>query len=303
MVINKKKNNLFLVDLDQQMEGFRQFISSWIYTAHEKVIIVDPGPSSTIPVLLKSIEELGVKRVDYILLTHIHIDHAGGTGILCLHFPEAKVVCYEKAISHMINPEKLWQMSREVLGKIADVYGPIAAVSKDRISYPENIRDDAMRIEIIETPGHAAHHVNYLVDGILFAGEVAGVVIPENDYYLRIATPPKFDYFVYKESLHKTANLDCDTMCFGHYGLRTDIRTVFTRAKEQLEIWMETSNKHFYQNEIETGENIFNELLITDPNFKTYKTLPADIRKREKYFALNSIKGMLGSLSHQKYKP
>ena len=111
MAIHKKSKNLFLIDLDQKLPGFRKFISSWLYTKDHKNIIIDPGPTSTIPVLEKALADLNIHKVDYILLTHIHIDHAGGTGLLLSKFPDSKVLCHPMGIPHMINPEKLWQGS------------------------------------------------------------------------------------------------------------------------------------------------------------------------------------------------
>lgn len=294
MAIHKKKQNLWLIDLDQNLEGFHHFISCWVYSTGECTILVDPGPTATIPLVKKALKELGIVKLDYILLTHIHIDHAGGTGLLLDDFPDVQVICHPRGIEHMINPNKLWQGSLSVLGKIAEVYGSISSIPEKRISYQQQINFKDRKIEVIETPGHALHHLNYLVDGILFAGEVAGVTVPADEFYLRIATPPKFIYKVYKTSLFKAAMLDCDMMCFGHYGLNTETIKVFDSAKNQLELWMEISSARFSKNRSVNSEEIFNDLVEKDILLKPFTTLPKDIQKREKYFTTNSIKGMLG---------
>ncbi len=295
MAIHKKKQNLWLIDLDQKLEGFRRFISCWIYSDGQTTFLVDPGPTSTITVLLAALKQLNINKVDYILLTHIHIDHAGGSGKLLNVFPEAQIICHERAIKHMVDPENLWQSSLSVLGKIAEEYGVIAAIPQNSISYQNEIKINDLTIEVIETPGHAMHHLNYRVNGLLFAGEVAGVITPADSFYLRIATPPKFVYEIYKESLFKAAALDCETICFGHYGLLSSgIDTFFKSAKEQLELWLEITRDQFLKNNTVKPDEIFNKLLVSDILLKSYKNLPADIQKREKYFAENSIKGMLG---------
>ncbi len=297
MHIHQKAEHLFLIDLNQEIEGFRQFISAWVYQSGKSTILIDPGPASTIPILKEALRELGVNRLDYILLTHIHIDHAGGTGLLMPQYPEARVVCHPKGIPHMVNPENLWNSSLMVLGKIAETYGPIAPIPENLISYPDKIEQGSLKVRIIETPGHASHHLCYLVDGILFAGEVAGVNIAlENDFYLRIATPPKFIYEDYKESLYKVANLDCDKMCFGHYDMREDVKNVFDKAKGQLGLWMKIVRKHYEKNNNVKTEEVFDDLLESDPCLQAFPKLEWDIQKREKQFALNSIKGMLGYL-------
>lgn len=294
MAIHKKKKNLWLIDLDQKIEGFRQFISCWVYYDGEHVFLVDPGPASTIPVVNAALRELAITRIDYILLTHIHIDHAGGTGALLNLFPEAKVICHLRGIPHMINPEKLWKSTLSVLGKIAEEYGPITAIPENKIMYQQVINFGSLKLEVIETPGHAVHHLNFLVDGILFAGEVAGVVIPAEKFYLRIATPPVFIYEVYKKSLFRAANLDYNTVCFGHYGLSTDTAMVFDKAKQQLELWMKIVRESFLKNNTVHPDKIFDLLIAKDVLLQSYFSFPKDIQKREKYFATNSIKGMLG---------
>jgi len=295
------KNNLYLQELTQNLEGFRQFISCWIYTAHDRVVLVDPGPAATVTVVKKALTKMGLERVDYILLTHIHIDHAGGTGLLLDEFPEAQVICHPKGIPHMIEPQKLWEGSLKVLGEVAEAYGPIAAIPEKNISYPDKISDGALNIDIVETPGHASHHLNYLVDGLLFAGEVAGVNAPVDDgYYLRIATPPRFIYEIYRDSLWRAAALNADTICFGHFGARRDVRQVFDRAKAQLELWLETCRRYHEKKPRVVPDEIFTELKQRDPSMATFSDLPKDIQKREEYFSLNSIKGMLGYLADQK---
>lgn len=118
-MIHECGNNLFLIDLDQPREGFRHFISSWILLEKGGAVLVDTGPRSTIPVLKQALRKLGITKIPYILLTHIHIDHAGGTGLLMNDYPEAKVICHPKGIRHMVQPEKLWESSRQVLGPLA----------------------------------------------------------------------------------------------------------------------------------------------------------------------------------------
>ena len=119
-------SKLVCIDLDQpQLEGFRQFISSWLCVTDRCTVVVDPGPLSTIPHLAAELRRHGVDHIDYILLTHIHIDHAGGTGALLREFPGALVICHPEGIRHMIAPEKLWEGSQKVLGQLAEVYGEI----------------------------------------------------------------------------------------------------------------------------------------------------------------------------------
>lgn len=289
--INEVLPHLFLVDLDQEPRGFRQFINAWIYRRNGVTLVIDPGPSSTIPVLYRALQELGIQKVDYILLTHIHIDHAGGTGALLRHYPETKVNCHPKGLSHLADPQKLWAGSLKVLGSLAEAYGKIPAVPEQNLSWNEQLEIGGLTIDAIETPGHASHHVCYQIGDLLFAGEVAGVNAPcaEGDY-LRIATPPPFYYEVYENSLLKAATIKAQHVFFGHYGMRSDGSHIFNMARQQLEIWMRVIAEN---RSTADAQSIFKKLLEEDPSLQHFFDLPEDIQERESYFCLNSIRGML----------
>jgi len=291
--------NLYLVDLDQSLPGFKRFISSWIYLDGEQAIVVDPGPASTITILAKALKALRVNKLSYVLLTHIHLDHAGGASHLLRYFPETKIICHPKGIPHMIDPAKLWAGSQKVLGEeLARAYGPVAAVPEEVIGFANHLEKGGFSIDVFKTPGHASHHLNYLIDGLLFAGEVAGVNIPlEDAFYLRIATPPRFIYDVCKDSLQKAAGLDCDKICFGHYGMRSDPARVFDAAQAQLELWMRICKDLYTGNPAVDEGNILRRLLKEDPSLKAFGKLPLAAQRRETYFCKNSIRGILGYLA------
>jgi glyoxylase-like metal-dependent hydrolase (beta-lactamase superfamily II) len=293
MAIHQPMKNLTIVDLDQPLEGFRNFLSSWVYIKDGLTLVVDPGPRSTIPVLVDALKDMGLKKIDDILLTHIHIDHAGGTGVLVEHFPDAKVICHPKGAKHMIDPAKLWEGSRKFLGKVADVYGEIAAIPEQNIGYQNPIEVGNEVIRVFETPGHALNHLCYQIGNVLFLGEVTGINYPlDNGLYLRIATPPPFIYEIYKGSLEKVAALEVSHVCFGHYGYRGDARNVFDTGLDQLENWMAAVEKHYKAGGELSEDRIYEDLLKNDRGLSLYGSLPADVQSREKIFSLNSIRGM-----------
>jgi glyoxylase-like metal-dependent hydrolase (beta-lactamase superfamily II) len=294
------RENLYLIDLDQPLDGFRKFISTWLYTPNDLTIIVDPGPSSTIPLLAAALKKQGVKKIDYILLTHIHIDHAGGTGLLLNYYPQAQVICHPQAVRHIVDPGRLWESSRKILGKVAEAYGTIMPVPEESIGYREHIKAGDVLIAAIPTPGHAQHHLCYQAGEILFAGEVAGTTYPlEGPLYLRIATPPVFNHDVHRNSIAKAAALPVTRICFSHYGSRRDVKNVFTAAFSQLENWLAIIGR-LLQAEVNSEEIIFAELLKNDPGLARYGDLPCDIQARERYFSLNSIRGIKESLAGKK---
>jgi len=274
-----------MIDLPQKIEGFRDFIASWILKEEDEAIIIDVGPASTINLLDKALKEIGVKDVKYILLTHIHIDHAGGVGDFLSLYPKAKVIVNEKGKKHLINPEKLWNGSLETLGRIALSYGKIRGLKEK--NFAEKI-ESSYDIEIIYTPGHASHHQCFIVEDILFAGESAGVyydkVFKEDNYYLRPSTPPKFILEKAISSLEKLRNLGRKSICFGHYGMHSNSIEIINTAIKQLESWTNVVREY--------PGGAKNILLSLDDKFSNYKHLPEDIKKREDFFIENTLAGM-----------
>ena len=285
-------DNLVCIDLDlPSMNGFRKFISSWLYRGEGFTLLVDPGPLSTIPHLCEVIRREGVEHIDYVLLTHIHIDHAGGTGALLKEFPDATVICHPDGIRHMVSPQKLWEGSRTVLGALADAYGEIVPVPADKIRFEESVGDTGVKLFL--TPGHAQHHCCYLLDDLLFAGEVAGVRsdLPGR-IYMRPATPPRFMLEVAQGSIDRMIDLAPRYMAFGHYGLVVTALEHLQIARNQLQLWV----KGVAQTagiDSERREGALMEWLIEhDENYRNINLLPQDIQSRERYFFGNTFRGM-----------
>jgi glyoxylase-like metal-dependent hydrolase (beta-lactamase superfamily II) len=284
---------LACIDLDQpRLEGFRRFISSWLCITDTCTLVVDPGPLSTIPHLVAELHRQGVTRIDYILLTHIHIDHAGGTGALLREFPGATVICNPDGIRHLVEPAKLWQGSRQVLGDLADIYGEIVAVPGESIFFREEIGDGEVRAYL--TPGHAQHHCCYLVDDLLFGGEVAGVrcELPGEAIFIRPATPPRFILEVALASLDRMIALDPKRMVFAHYGLVETAREHLAIAREQLLLWVRVVAAAAASGTANLEERVIDRLRELDPYYRNVVLLPDDIAARERYFFGNTLKGM-----------
>lgn len=294
-MITEVSKDVFLIDLPQKKEGFRNFISSWVVRDGEKALVVDVGPTSTIKKLVNYLKYLKIEKVEYVLITHIHIDHAGGLAEF-LKYYDAKIVLHEKAEKHMLNTEKLWEGTKKVLGDLADIYGRIDPIPEDAI-YRDVVEFGGYEIEIIKTPGHAVHHQSYLFDDYLFAGEALGVHQPlKKDFYLRPATPPRFVFDIAYESIKKLEKLGNTIICFGHYGFEPKSLEIIDVFKEQLKLWVkvvsENASQYEKDNEIIGASKA--ELLRVDKLFAKYEMLDDDIKKREDYFIENSLKGILG---------
>lgn len=303
----KVANNLYNISLDQKRIGFRDFISAWVYRDKDFCFLVDPGPKSTIDFLRQVLVTLniGACDLDYILLTHIHVDHAGGIGKILSFFPRARVICHPQGIKHLINPEKLWAGTRTALGDLAEMYGDFTPVSADRIQFHENIANG--KIKVIETLGHAPHHISFLFEPYLFVGEAAGVYLHLPGYlYLRPATPPIFRYDISLSSIEKLLSndlTDCK-MCYGHCGIREDAESMLRLAKEQLSLWMQILDDLFINREQSNfEEQIIEKLSRNDQFFAHFDMLDDDIKARELNFVRNSINGILNYIENKRNIP
>jgi len=296
--------NLYDIHLNIEGTNFTSTLSSWVYKDNNLCFLVDTGPTSVIDSLKKALDNLGINKMDldYILLTHIHMDHAGGVGELVKSFPNAKVICHPKGIKHMINPEKLWEGSLNLLGDMARLYGKITPIPEDRIRHKDSVANG--KIEVIETLGHAPHHQSYHFERYLFAGEVAGVNVPLSEgVFTRPATPPVFNYEISMASIQKllVRNLSDHMICYGHIGIRENAELCLTIAKEQLSIWIQVIEE-LYENRLDSDffDQVVEELKKKDKYFSGFDLMDRNTRVKELYFIGNSIKGIEGYIERKK---
>jgi glyoxylase-like metal-dependent hydrolase (beta-lactamase superfamily II) len=306
---------LHLVDLDQDLPGQRRFISCWVSVTADLVFIVDPGPPATADELIGSLEGLGISRLDFILLTHVHLDHAGCTARILDRWPSARVVCHEKGRPHLVDPTRLWRGSRAVLGAKAEVYGEPPPVPATALA---ELRDlAASGVYAIDTPGHAAHHLAFWHGENLFLGEAAGTFSDlgngptGEDYYLRPATPPRFYPDIAAASLDRLLALDPlpARLLFAHHGQFTgNVRRLLTTARGQLALWVGTAEdvlqaqRGLSHTEQPADEDTLMDLIaarlaLADPHYARVVALPADIQVRERDFTRQTLRGILGFLS------
>ena len=288
-------DDLFLIDLPQNFDGFEKFISAWFFVDNMgKKILVDTGPASTIPILAAELSKL-TDSLDYILLTHIHLDHSGGLGHLLQKYGSAKVLVSPKGRKHLISPEKLWNASISNIGDIAELYGkPLPVPSSALLNEGEGLEG----VEVFETPGHAPHHISFRIpfksDHLLFVGEAAGMTFPIADgFYFRPTTPPKFDAQAALLSLDLLSRVCAadDYLCFAHFGCKSDALRIINCAKEQLLLWIKIVAGQ--QKNGMNKEQMVEYVLSVDPLLADFKKLPEKIQSRELIFIANSLQGVI----------
>lgn len=318
---------LDLIDLDQRLPGQRKFISCWAARGGPAgtTFIVDPGPPATASHLISSLRRRGLTRLDFILLTHIHLDHAGAAAAVAAAFPEAVVVCHPRAVRHLVDPARLWEGSRQVLGAMAEAYGRPQPVPPERVAaaLPDPDAADAggrdaagnteapvaalaaAAIGAVATPGHAPHHVSYLHEEVLFAGEAAGthLAVPGGRFYLRPATPPRFYLEQAVASLDRLLALEPPPrrLAFAHYGLGEQPPPVYLRAaRAQLLRWVElTAQERRRGDDGDLAARVHARLLAEDPHYACWRELDPDLWERERAFKSHTLAGILDHLDRR----
>src|SRR4051794_34835839 len=199
----------------------------------EEGVIVDPGPASSVEGLLAA---LGAVQPRRILLTHIHLDHAGATGVLVRRFPDAEVWVHERGAPHVIDPSKLVASATRLYGDDMDrLWGEIVPVPEANLRVLEGGEViDGYRVEY--TPGHASHHVAYLHEatGTALTGDVAGVRIASGPV-IAPTPPPDIDIEAWHRSIDIVAAWKPDRLALTHFGSFTDVEDHLERLHAELD--------------------------------------------------------------------
>jgi glyoxylase-like metal-dependent hydrolase (beta-lactamase superfamily II) len=204
-------------------------------------VIVDPGPESTLETLL---DELGDFVPARILLTHIHLDHAGAAGALAQRWPDVEVWVHERGARHMLDPSRLMASAARIYGDDMErLWGDMQPVPEDRLRVLSGgERIGPWRVEY--TPGHASHHVSYLHEpsGTALVGDVAGVRIADGPI-LPPTPPPDIDPAAWHESLRTVAAWAPERIAITHFGTWADVDAHLDAMHEALDRWAEISRR------------------------------------------------------------
>jgi glyoxylase-like metal-dependent hydrolase (beta-lactamase superfamily II) len=286
--------NIRLLHLQPPIPGYNKFIGPYLISG-EKNAVVDTGPAAAIPSLLSSLTKIGMnpEDIDYIVFTHIHIDHAGGAGGVARALPNARVLAHIRAHEHLINPIALWEASLKVLGDYAIKSGPIEPVSEDRLmDATDQMKLDLgheLTLEIYLTPGHAVHHLSLFdrANGILLAGEAAGVCINGS---IRMATPPPFKLEVTLSSIDKLIALEPRKLCYSHFGCYDNGLERLKLYRRKLVEWYEIISSAASGGK--NPEEILKVLREKDKDLDYLDKLDSDVYSRELSLLVNSIRGI-----------
>ena len=241
-----------VVQLDTLLGGWERVTAGYLIEGSAPVL-VETGSQSSVPALLAALEQHGVDADDLagVVVTHIHLDHAGGVGDVARAFPGATVYAHEKGARHLADPSRLVASAARVYGELLDgLYGRLAPTEADRI----RVLDDGEEIEVdhgrvltaIDSPGHAKHHLGLLDSacGLLFAGDAVGVRLPDVGVLRPATPPPDFDLDAAVASLRRFAAHRPEALALAHFGVVPgDPGTALAEAEEALRHWAEVAGR------------------------------------------------------------
>jgi glyoxylase-like metal-dependent hydrolase (beta-lactamase superfamily II) len=229
--------------IDLKFQDRPHVIATAVLQGPEGVALVDPGPSTTLPVLQASLAAAGIAPGDVtdVVLTHIHLDHAGATGTLVAAQPRLRVWVHERGAAHLVAPEKLLSSAARLYGDAMDrLWGEVRPVPPGAIATlagGERLRVGGREWEVAYTPGHASHHVSYFnaESGIALVGDAAGIRLP-GSYVLPPTPPPDIDIELWHTSLSRIEAWQPDTLFVTHFGPSTPTGAHLTEMRSHLDL-------------------------------------------------------------------
>ncbi len=215
-----------VITLDLKFQGKTQAIASYLIRHSAGAVLIESGPGSTLPGLQAGLAEYGLTASDvtHVLLTHIHLDHAGAAGWLARQ--GAQIYVHPVGAPHLLNPEKLLASAARIYGdRMQMLWGEFLPVPQSRLTVPadaEEILIGSLRFIPINTPGHAEHHYAYLFEDICFSGDIGGVRIPGYRYLRVPMPPPELHFGRWRDSLARLRKERFARLAPTHFGIYDD---------------------------------------------------------------------------------
>jgi glyoxylase-like metal-dependent hydrolase (beta-lactamase superfamily II) len=234
-----------ITGVDTRMAGKTSITSGYLLHGSEPAL-VETGPTTSAEAVMAGLASLGLSGEDlaHIVVTHIHLDHAGGVGTLAGHFPRATIWVHERGAPHLAQPGKLVASATRVYGeeRMQRLFGPVEPVPADRmraVGDGDRIPLGQRDLDVLYTPGHASHHVA-LVDsrsGAVFTGDALGIHLPD-DRVLRPATPPPdIDVEAGIQSIERIRAHARSVLLFSHFGPVNEVDELCSLAEARLRKW------------------------------------------------------------------
>jgi glyoxylase-like metal-dependent hydrolase (beta-lactamase superfamily II) len=228
-----------LRNIDLHFGGVTQAIGVYLVDTDDGPALFDCGPASTIDALVRGLGDhgLALEDVRHLLLSHIHLDHAGAAGSLVRRHPGLTVWVGEVGRPHLVDPSRLERSARRLYGELFDpLWGELAPVPEENVRIADG---DVLGWDAFPTPGHASHHVSYLRDGTLLAGDAAGVRMPDAAYVLPVSPPPDITVEGWHDTVAHIRDRAPNRLALIHFGEHRDVADHLDRLERELDRWAE----------------------------------------------------------------
>ncbi len=228
-----------LEPIDLEFLGFARAVGVYVIETSDGPALFDCGPATTLPRLREGLGERGLELRDirHLLLSHIHFDHAGAAGAIVAEHPELTVWVSEIGAPHLTDPSRLEASARRLYGESFDtLWGALTPIPAQNVRIADG---DVLGWDAFPTPGHASHHVCYLRDGTLLAGDACGVRIQPSEYVLPVAPPPDIDLEAWHATIAEIGRRAPERLALIHFGLATDVGGHLERLGTELDRWAE----------------------------------------------------------------
>ena len=224
-----------IAPIDLLHQGLDRIVGVYVVETEDGLALFDCGPSSTVETLKAGLAERGLALQDirHLLLSHIHLDHAGAAGTLVREHPGLQVHVSAIGAPHLVDPSRLERSARRLYGEAFDqLWGELAPVPEGNV-HP--VGEHAVGLEVFPTPGHASHHVSYLTpDGTLHAGDAVGVRIQPGRYVFPAAPPPDIDLEAWEQTFREIERRSPERFALTHFGVAEDTEEHLARMREAL---------------------------------------------------------------------
>ncbi len=234
-----------MTPIDVNWLGHSRSIAACLIESDGQAALVDPGPASSLPTLREKLRAQGLSPTDLsaILLTHIHLDHAGATGSLVRENPRLRVYVHKIGAPHMADPSKLLHSAGRLYGdQMQRMFGEFLPVPQENLHIlegGERIKLGNRALDVVSTPGHASHHVSYFApfEGVAFVGDTTGMRIEGDSFVLPVTPPPDIDLAVWETSLAAISSLRPARLFLTHFGFAADVDAHIAQFRERLHRW------------------------------------------------------------------
>ena len=228
--------------IDLNFAGLPRVIATAVAHHSGGVALIDPGPASTLPVLREALERGGMSMSDItaVLLTHIHLDHAGACGVLARQLPQLRIYVHENGAPHLIDPAKLLSSAARLFGDAMVRWGevlPVPAGNLVVVKGGERVQEGGRDFDVTWTPGHASHHVSYFNrdSGIAFIGDTGGIRVRPGGGILPPSPPPDIDLEQWRSSVARIQAWGAETLFVTHFGPSAPVNAHLTEFLDRLE--------------------------------------------------------------------